>query len=154
MILDVARQGLTVSAIARRTGHDRKTIRKYMERGLEPPVYKPREPSPSRTGSGAASAPASSRERVSSASHCAKEVGPEREAGGRAGRGRHQATCPGRCLRLVLPKRRLGVRLAQAPVLVLLGIFPLLPIPFSILADNHASRRKQQYRLVTTEFRG
>jgi transposase len=47
MILDLARQGLTVSAIARRTGHDRKTIRKYMERGLEPPVYKPREPSPS-----------------------------------------------------------------------------------------------------------
>ena len=47
MILDLARQGLTVSAIARRTGHDRKTIRKYVERGLEPPVYKPREPSPS-----------------------------------------------------------------------------------------------------------
>jgi transposase len=47
MILDLARQGLTVSAIARRTGHDRKTIRKYIERGLEPPVYKPREPSPS-----------------------------------------------------------------------------------------------------------
>lgn len=50
MILDLARQGLTVSAIARRTGHDRKTIRKYIERGLEPPVYKPREPSPSRLG--------------------------------------------------------------------------------------------------------
>jgi transposase len=47
MILDVARQGLTVSAIARRTGHDRKTVRKYIERGLEPPAYKPREPSPS-----------------------------------------------------------------------------------------------------------
>jgi transposase len=47
MILDLARQGLTVSAIARRTGHDRKTIRKHLERGLEPPVYKPREPSPS-----------------------------------------------------------------------------------------------------------
>jgi DNA-binding NarL/FixJ family response regulator len=38
MILDLARQGLTVSAIARRTGHDRKTIRKYVERGLEPPA--------------------------------------------------------------------------------------------------------------------
>jgi transposase len=47
MILDLARQGLAVSAIARRTGYDRKTIRKYVERGLEPPVYKPREPSPS-----------------------------------------------------------------------------------------------------------
>jgi transposase len=44
MILDLARQGLTVSAIARRTGHDRKSIRKYVERGLEPPAYKPREP--------------------------------------------------------------------------------------------------------------
>ena len=29
MILDLARQGLSVSAIARRTGNDRKTIRKY-----------------------------------------------------------------------------------------------------------------------------
>ena len=36
-----ARQGLTVAAIARRTGHDRKTIRKYIARGLEPPAYKP-----------------------------------------------------------------------------------------------------------------
>jgi transposase len=47
MILDLARQGLTVSAIARRTGHDRKTIRTYIARGLEPPAYKPREPGPS-----------------------------------------------------------------------------------------------------------
>ena len=47
MILDLARQGLTVSAIARRTGHDRKTVRKYVERGMEPPAYKPREPAPS-----------------------------------------------------------------------------------------------------------
>ena len=39
MILDLARQGLSVSAIARRTGHDRKTIRKYIERGMEPPAY-------------------------------------------------------------------------------------------------------------------
>ncbi|MDO9714555.1 helix-turn-helix domain-containing protein, partial [Paracraurococcus lichenis] len=50
MILDLARQGLSVSAIARRTGRDRKTIRKYVERGLEPPVYKPREPGPSLLG--------------------------------------------------------------------------------------------------------
>ncbi len=47
MILDLARQGLSVSAIARRTGNDRKTIRKYLDRGLEPPAYKPREPGPS-----------------------------------------------------------------------------------------------------------
>jgi transposase len=47
MILDLARQGLSVSAIARRTGRDRKTIRSYIARGLEPPAYKPREPAPS-----------------------------------------------------------------------------------------------------------
>jgi transposase len=47
MILDLARQGLTVSAFARRTGHDRKTIRKYIERGLEPPAYTPRPPAAS-----------------------------------------------------------------------------------------------------------
>jgi transposase len=44
MILDLARQGLGVSAIARRTGHDRKTVRKYLARGLEPAAYKPRAP--------------------------------------------------------------------------------------------------------------
>jgi transposase len=47
MILDLARQGLSVSAIARRTGYDRKTVRKYIDRGLEPPAYKPRGPGPS-----------------------------------------------------------------------------------------------------------
>jgi transposase len=50
MILDLARQGLSVSAIARRTGRDRKTIRTYIARGLEPPAYKPREPTPSPLG--------------------------------------------------------------------------------------------------------
>jgi transposase len=44
MILDLHRQGLSVSAIARRTGFDRKTIRKHIERGLEAPVYGPRPP--------------------------------------------------------------------------------------------------------------
>ena len=39
MILDLARQGLSVSAISRRTGHDRKTIRKYIARGMQPPAY-------------------------------------------------------------------------------------------------------------------
>lgn len=44
MILDMHRQGLSVSAIARQTGVDRKTIRKYIKRGLEAPAYGPREP--------------------------------------------------------------------------------------------------------------
>src|SRR3954447_10311131 len=46
MILDLHRQGLTISAIARRTGLDRKTVHRYIERGLEPPVYTPRPPRP------------------------------------------------------------------------------------------------------------
>ena len=44
VILDLHRQGLSVSAIARTTGFDRKTVRKYIERGLEAPVYGPRKP--------------------------------------------------------------------------------------------------------------
>ena len=40
----VHRQGLTVSAIARQIGMDRKTIRRYIARGLEPPAYGPRPP--------------------------------------------------------------------------------------------------------------
>ena len=43
MILDLHRQGLSISAIARRTGRDPKTIRKYIARGLEPPAYGPRQ---------------------------------------------------------------------------------------------------------------
>ncbi|HEX6689511.1 MAG TPA: IS21 family transposase [Solirubrobacterales bacterium] len=43
MILDLHRQGLSVTAIARRTGRDPKTVRKYITRGLEPPVYGPRQ---------------------------------------------------------------------------------------------------------------
>ncbi len=35
MILELKRQGLGVSAIARQTGLDRKTVRKYLERGLD-----------------------------------------------------------------------------------------------------------------------
>jgi transposase/DNA replication protein DnaC len=46
MILDLHRQGLSVSDIARRVGLDRKTVRKYLARGLEPPVYGPRQPTP------------------------------------------------------------------------------------------------------------
>lgn len=44
MILDLHRQGLKVAVIARRVGVDRKTVRKYIARGLEPPCYGPRQP--------------------------------------------------------------------------------------------------------------
>jgi hypothetical protein len=44
VIHDLKRQGLSVSAIARQTGLDRKTARKYLDRGLEIPVYGPRGP--------------------------------------------------------------------------------------------------------------
>lgn len=43
MILDLHRQGLSVTAIARRTGRDPKTVRKYIEGGLELPTYRPRQ---------------------------------------------------------------------------------------------------------------
>jgi transposase len=46
MILELRRQGLSISAIAREVGLDRKTIRKYVERGLEAPIYGPRQPRP------------------------------------------------------------------------------------------------------------
>lgn len=46
LIHDLKRQGLSVSAIARQTGLDRKTVRKYLDRGLEVPVYGPRDPRP------------------------------------------------------------------------------------------------------------
>jgi transposase len=44
--LELHRQGLSVSAIAERTGHDRKTVRKYIAGGLVVPAYKPRLPQP------------------------------------------------------------------------------------------------------------
>jgi transposase len=46
MILDLHRQGLSISAIARELGIDRKTVRRTIDRGLEPPVYGPRKPRP------------------------------------------------------------------------------------------------------------
>ena len=46
MILDLHRQGLSVSAIARQLGIDRKTVRTYIAKGLEPPIYRPRPPRP------------------------------------------------------------------------------------------------------------
>jgi len=48
MILDLHRQGLSVSAIAQRTGLDRKTVGKYVATGLEPPAYGPRQPRPTK----------------------------------------------------------------------------------------------------------
>ena len=46
MILELHRQGLSVSAIAERTGRDRKTVRKYIRQGLAAPKYKPSVPRP------------------------------------------------------------------------------------------------------------
>ena len=43
MILDLHREGMSISAIARRVGLDRKTVSRYIDRGLEPPAYGPRE---------------------------------------------------------------------------------------------------------------
>ncbi len=40
MILELHRQGLSPTAIARQLGIDRKTVRKYIARGLEPPTYR------------------------------------------------------------------------------------------------------------------
>lgn len=45
-IIDMHRQGLSVSAIARETGLDRKTVRKYLASGLVVPIYGPRAPRP------------------------------------------------------------------------------------------------------------
>ena len=47
MILDLHKQGLSVSAIAQRTGLDRKTVRKYIQRGAVAPRYTARPPKPS-----------------------------------------------------------------------------------------------------------
>lgn len=44
MIHDLKKQGLSLTAIARKVGCDRKTVRKYLERGLEGPAYGPRQP--------------------------------------------------------------------------------------------------------------
>ena len=42
VILDLHRQGASISSIARQVGLDRKTVRRYIARGLEPPQYGPR----------------------------------------------------------------------------------------------------------------
>jgi transposase len=41
-ILEMHKEGLSVSEIAARSGRDRKTVRKYIARGVALPVYKPR----------------------------------------------------------------------------------------------------------------
>lgn len=48
MILELHRQGLSVAAIARRTGRDPKTVRKYIEHGVEVPAYGPRPGRPNK----------------------------------------------------------------------------------------------------------
>jgi transposase len=48
MILDLHRQGLSISVIARELGIDRKTVRRTIAGGLEPPMYGPRKPRPRR----------------------------------------------------------------------------------------------------------
>ena len=44
VIHELQQEGLSISAIARRTGLDRKTVRKYLKRGLTAPSYGPRSP--------------------------------------------------------------------------------------------------------------
>lgn len=46
VIHDLKRQGLSVSAIARKVGLDRKTVRRHLQNGLEAPIYGPRKPRP------------------------------------------------------------------------------------------------------------
>ena len=50
MILELHEQGLSVSAIAERTGHDRKTVRKVIGRGLVVSKYAARTPRPTLLG--------------------------------------------------------------------------------------------------------
>jgi transposase len=47
MIHQLRREGLSIRAIARRAGLDRKTVRKYLALGLDAPRYGPRSPRPS-----------------------------------------------------------------------------------------------------------
>jgi transposase len=48
-ILDLHRQGLSPTAIARQLGIDRKTVRKYIARGMDPPNYRAQRRRPRRT---------------------------------------------------------------------------------------------------------
>ena len=44
MLHELYAQGVSISAIARQTGLDRKTIRRHLAAGIEPPAYGPRAP--------------------------------------------------------------------------------------------------------------
>ena len=44
MIHQLKQDGYTISEIARRLNMDRKTVRKKLETGLEPPLYRARAP--------------------------------------------------------------------------------------------------------------
>lgn len=46
VIHQLKQDGLSIRAIAERTGMDRKTVRKYLRQGLQAPAYGPREPRP------------------------------------------------------------------------------------------------------------
>ena len=46
VIHQLREQGESITEIARRTGLDRKTVRKYLSQGLERPRYGPRAPRP------------------------------------------------------------------------------------------------------------
>ncbi len=46
MIHDLKHQGLSVSAIAKHTGLNRKTVYRHLERGMMPATYRPRAPKP------------------------------------------------------------------------------------------------------------
>ena len=46
MIHELRHQGLSISAIARHTGLNRKTLRKYLKQGLQAPRYDPWAPQP------------------------------------------------------------------------------------------------------------
>jgi transposase len=47
-IQELKRQGVSVAAIGRLTGRDRKTVRKYLSEAAARPAYGPREPRPSK----------------------------------------------------------------------------------------------------------
>jgi len=49
MIMELHRQGLSLTAIGRQLGIDRKTLRRYIALGLEPPTYGPRVRRPKAT---------------------------------------------------------------------------------------------------------
>lgn len=51
MLHQLSEEGLSIAEIARRSGLDRKTVRKYLQRGLKVPSYGPRVPRPQRLDS-------------------------------------------------------------------------------------------------------